>query len=87
MAACQSHTKVAKVKARSFFNGLPRCQKIPNIDPSMPSVSFRKATQTLVQKQAVLLIQLRTGHVLVKKYFSTIGKAETLRCPVCNSAD
>jgi len=34
-----------------------------------------------------LLVQLRTGHVLLQAYLCKIGKAESPICPKCHKAD
>ena len=64
----QTHLKRLGAKMASEFTRSPRCQGLRSIDPSMPLRNFRKATQDLPWGQASLLIQLRTGHILLQKY-------------------
>jgi len=40
-----------------------------------------------VMHQAALLMQLRTGHILLRKHLHRIGKAGSAMCPACLSED
>src|SRR5882724_5273091 len=79
----QTHLKRLGAKMASEFTRSPRCQGLRSIDPSMPLRNFRKATQDLPWGQASLLIQLRTGHILLQKYLHKIGKVNSPTCPAC----
>jgi len=40
-----------------------------------------------VMHQAALLMQLRSGHILLQKHLHRIGKAGSATCPACLSDD
>jgi len=86
-AACQGHRKMVNDKAKKWFKHSPRCQRLQGIDPSMPSPRFRRDTQGLECWKASLLVQLRTGHVLLQAHLCRIGKVELPACLKCNKVD
>ena len=86
-AAHQNNTKATKTKVKKWSKGSPRCQKLRKIDCSMLSSKFRKDTATMVQWQAALLIQVRTGHVPLLKHLHRVGNAESPTCSVCSTGD
>jgi len=87
LAACQSHRKRISVKTEEQFKLSPRCQRLWLIDPSMPSLRFRRDTQGLEHWKVALLIQLRTGHVQLQEQLCRIDKVEFLVCLMCHKAD
>ena len=61
----------------------PRHARISRIDPTMPSNGFRKLMAGLSRSQASIIMQLRTGHVLLRKHLSQICKVDTVTCLHC----
>ena len=57
------------------------------IDPTMPSPAFSKLSSGLARRHASLLVQLRTGHIVLQKHMHRIGKADSPTCPACRGAD
>jgi len=86
-AACQCHKKWISIKMREQFKLSPRCQRLWAINPSMPSLRFRRDTQGLEHWKVSLLIQLRTGHVPLQVHLSRIGKKDSPVCPMCHKVD
>jgi len=86
-AAQQHHAKTIKNDWSRWFEASPRCQWLCSIDPSMPSAKFRKDTVSLACWQASLLIQLRTGHIPLRKHLYRIGKVDAPTFPTCNAGD
>jgi len=46
-AALQSHRKRVNEKMKKWFESSPRCQRLWGINPSMPSLRFRRDTRGL----------------------------------------
>jgi ribonuclease HI len=65
----------------------PRYNRIKHIDPKLPSASFLKATRTLTRRQASIIIQLRSGHIPIRKYLHRIGKSDTPNCSRCHDSE
>jgi len=86
-AAQQGHRKMVNNKAKKWFKHSPRCQRLQGIDPSMPSLRFRRDTQGLEHWKASLLVQLRTRHVPLQVHLCRIRKVESPACPKCNMVD
>src|SRR5882724_8535118 len=86
-AAHQCDRKWISAKTKEQFELSPRCQRLQAIDPSMPSLRFRRDTQGLECWKASLLVQLRIGHVPLEVNLSRIGKMDSLVCPMCHKAD
>ena len=64
----------------------PRRGCLAKTDTKIPGHSFIEATDGLTRAQASMLMQLRTGHVLLNWFLHCIGKAESPTCPGCMSA-
>ena len=61
-----------------------RYQRIANIDPALPSSSYRRLTNTLPRKHTAILTQLRSGHAPTAQHLHRLGKADSPICPCCN---
>jgi len=61
----------------------PQWRKLRHIDPTMPSKRYRMMADSLLHKQASLLIQLRTGHAPLNKHLFNIKSADSPICPAC----
>jgi len=83
----QSRAAKVNVILKRQFESSPRCQRLHLIDPSMPSSRFRKDTIDIACWQALMLIQMRTGHILLQKHLNRIGQVSSLTCPACCTAD
>ena len=81
----QRQRGVSKSKAAEALRRSPRYQRLCEMDPSMPSTKFCKDMTGLPRGRASLLIQLRTGHVLLARHLHRIGKAESPICPACRA--
>src|SRR5882724_8783807 len=79
-AARQCHRKWISAKTKEQFELSPRCQRLWEIDPSMPSLIFRRDTQGLECWKASLLVPLQA-------HLSWIGKMDSLVCPMCHKVD
>ena len=64
----------------------PHYPKLDKIDPKMLSKGFRVLTTELSRAQTSLLVQLRTGHLLLNSYLHRILKVSSLQCPSCHEA-
>jgi ribonuclease HI len=82
-ATRMAYTKKLKRKAKKAWEASTRYERIKDIDPSLPSSSFRKLVAPLSRKHASVLIQLRSGHIPLNKHLHRIGKAESPICPCC----
>jgi len=83
-AARQTHAQKVKGATTAQFMKSPRYPCLQGIDPSTPSPKFRKDTERLPHEQAAILIQLRMGHILLRKYLNRIGKASSPMCRTCS---
>ena len=84
-AARQHFTRQIKSKAAKQFAKLPRFPWLHEINPSSPSPKFHKDSECLPCEQASMLIQLRTGHILLRKHLNRIRKANSPMCQTCSS--
>jgi len=84
-AARQNHSKLTKSEAANQFKKLPRFPHLHEINPSTPSPRFRKDSGHLPWEQAAVLIQLRTGHIPLRKHLYRIGKDNSPMCRTCPS--
>jgi zinc-binding in reverse transcriptase len=66
---------------------LERVHRLRAIDPSMPSSAIDKITKHLHRRHTAWLIQMCTGHVPLNRHLHRIGKANSLKCPVCKEKD
>jgi hypothetical protein len=82
-AVKMAYNKKLKRRARKSWENSTRYARIKNIDPSLPSSSFKKLVAPLSRKHASVLIQLRAGHIPLNKHLHRIGKAESPTCPCC----
>ena len=61
--------------------------RISKVDPSLPSNKFQKLMVECSRAQASLIIQLRTGHVLLNAYLHRISKLDQPLCHLCERGD
>ena len=59
---------------------------IDKIDDKLPSHSFLMVTNHLTRAQASVLMQLRTGYILLNYFMHKISKADSPVCPLCRLA-
>ena len=86
-AELQRFKKESKRGAKEFFAKSPKAENALNIDLSMPSAAFAKLISKLMRRHTSLLVQLHTGHIVLNKHLSKIGKATTPTCTACGQAD
>src|SRR5882724_6807610 len=87
LAARQCHRKQISDKTRKWFESSPICYRLWLIDPSMPSLRFKKDTQGMERWKTSLVIQLRTGHILLQVHLKRIGKTNSPICTRCHKAE
>jgi len=61
VAAHQWHRKWISAKMKEWFKLSPRCQRLRAINPSMPSLRFRRDIQGLEHWKASLLVPAKDG--------------------------
>ena len=61
----------------------PWYQKVKRIDPDHPYKKYRSTCNSLTKAQASLLIQIRSGHILLGVYLHCINQADTPYCKNC----
>ena len=83
-AEIQRHDSMLNKKHRAFCAKSPRASLALNIDPTFPSTVFMKLMCQVPRRCTSLLMQLRTGHVPLKKHLAKVGKASSPTCPVCS---
>ena len=79
-AARQNHSRETKNNAARQFVELPRYPCLHRIDPLAPSPRLCKDMEHLPSEQAAMLVQLRMGHIPLRKYLHRIGKASSPMC-------
>jgi len=55
------------------------------IDPTLPSTNFIKATNGLNRRQISVLTQLRTGHAPLNKHLHRINRSDNPSCSYCTN--
>jgi ribonuclease HI len=80
----QEYKQKLKEEWKARWEEWPRHLKLSRIDPLMPSNKDKRLTEGLRRLQASLIMQLRTGHVVLDKYLHRISKSDTPRCPSCH---
>jgi hypothetical protein len=53
----------------------------------MPSNKYTRITQGLRRSQASIVMQFRSGHIVLNKYLHRITKGDTPQCPSCRSEE
>ena len=86
-AEIQRFKKESRREAKELFAKSPRAKNSHNTDLSMPSAAFAKLTRKLMRRHTSLLVQLCTGHIVLNKHLSKIGKAITPTCTACRQVD
>ncbi|KAF7335977.1 RNA-directed DNA polymerase from transposon X-element [Mycena sanguinolenta] len=64
-----------------------RHKKTMAFDPKLAKGSYITLADSLPRSLAVLVLQLRTGHVPLAKHLHRIRKADSPICPLCRQAD
>ena len=83
-AICQESTaKIHRIWRRCWKTS-PQMHQISGIDSSMLSRKWIKLVNLLTRKQAVMLIQLRSGHIALNKHLHHICHATSPLCPNCD---
>ena len=77
------NAKLRGIVTKKWKNS-PRYQRIADIDPALPSASYRRLTNTLPRKHTAILTQLRSGHAPLAQHLHRLGKADSPVCPCCN---
>ena len=65
----------------------PWYSRLAKIDPSFPSNKYQKLTLELSWAQSSLIMQLRSGHVLLNAYAYRISKLDQPTCTPCKSSE
>ena len=73
--------KFTKEYIKAWWKGSKRYKRIKEIDPSLPSARFLKATVCLNRCQTSVLTQLRIGHIPLNKHLHLINRNDN---PYCN---
>jgi ribonuclease HI len=76
-----------RAAARQTWERSPRFARIAPYDDKILKGSYVALAGKLPRSFAVLLLQLRTGHVPLAKHLHRINKAESPICPCCRQAD
>ena len=63
----------------------PRRVRFSQIDANFPFNRFRTNLFKLTRQQASLIMQIRTGHIPLNKHLRRIMKADSDKCPKCNT--
>jgi len=82
-AVKQEFAEVQKARWKEAWRDSPRFARFQHIDPDFPFNKFRKLSDRLSRSQASLLMQLRTGHILLNSYLFHIKKSATSHCESC----
>jgi hypothetical protein len=80
------HTELGAA-AKQTWERSPRFARISSYDGKILKGTYIALTNKLPRSLAVLLIQLRTGHIPLAKHLHRINKADTPICPCCRQAD
>jgi len=82
-AAKQNFAEKQKTRWLETWKTSPRYAKFQHIDNDFPFNKFQKISNALSRSQTSLLMQLRTGHILLNSYLFRIKKSGTRRCKSC----
>ncbi|THH14123.1 hypothetical protein EUX98_g9645 [Antrodiella citrinella] len=74
-----------KQKAKKLWQESSRCEKLAEIDSSLPSKTYLKLAFALPRKQASVLFQLRSGHVPLNHHLHRIRQVPNATCPACKT--
>src|SRR6266481_8815110 len=72
---------------RNVWATFPRYMRISRIDVTMLSKGFHKLMLDLDRTQTSILMQFRTGHVLLQKHLFHINKASLPNCLTCHQEE
>jgi hypothetical protein len=75
------------VAAKKTWEHWPRFARISPYNDQILKGSYVALAGKLPRSLAVLLLQLRTGHIPLAKHLHLINKAESPICPCCRQAD
>jgi len=68
--------KLTKMNIKTWWRGSTRYKRMREIDPTLPSANFIKATSGLNRRQISVLTQLRTGHAPLNKHLHRSHKPQ-----------
>jgi len=77
--------KLTKLNTKTWWRGSTRYKKMREIDPTLPSANFIKATNGLNHSQISVLTQLRTGHAPLNKHLHRINRSDNPNCSQCTN--
>jgi hypothetical protein len=77
------HKKELRNRWINQFQISPRFQKFTKIDDNLPCSKFIKSMKPFKRGSVSIMIQLRTGHIMLNKFLHHIGKTESTDCPHC----
>jgi len=77
--------KLTKEEAKTWWRSSKRYKKIREIDPSLQSARYLKATEGLNRRQTSVLTQRRTGHIPLNKHLHRINRNDNPNCRHCTS--
>ncbi len=67
------------------FRKSPRYERSTRYDPKTPESNFMKIATKLTRRQVSILIQLRTGHILLQAYLHRFKLSDTPICTTCRN--
>ena len=65
------------------WDNSPRKIRFSQVDLEFPFTNFRKNLFKLTRKQSSIVMQIRTGHILLNFYLKMIGKMDSDKCTNC----
>jgi ribonuclease HI len=80
------HTEL-RAAAKQTWEESPRYERMSRYNDKVLKGSYITLANKLPRSLAVLLLQLRTGHIPLAKHLHRINKAESPICPCCRQAD
>ena len=79
----ESKSKIQRLWARHWKTS-PRCHHMSGIDKSVLSKKWMKLVKPLSCKQTSIIMQLRTGHIVLNKHLHQIKRSDSPHCPNCD---
>jgi ribonuclease HI len=79
----QQITTNTKLNMKEWWKCSQQYKQMKNVDPTMPSEKYIKATNGLTCCQTSVLTQFCTGHILLNKHLHCINRSESPDCPHC----
>lgn len=79
----QAYNEELKLIWQTRWDSSPRAAQFKHIDANYSFTKFKKISFSLNRAQSSILVQIRTGHILLNAYLHRINKSRTSKCPKC----